>query len=73
MFLEFNKDNIKYEIVDTVGSGSLKGTVYTTYAKLNELFGEPTVNDANPNEKDLYQFDKFVQTKQCDYPFARTC
>ena len=51
MFLEFNKDNIKYEVVDTFIGGSLKGTVYTTYGKLNELFGEPTVNDANPNEK----------------------
>ena len=49
--LDFNKDNIEYEVTDNFIGGSLKGTVYTTYNKLNDLFGKPTYNDADPNEK----------------------
>ena len=50
--LDFNKDNIEYEVTDNFHDGtSLKGTVFTTYNKLNDLFGKPTYNDADPNEK----------------------
>jgi len=49
--LEFNKDNISYEVTDSFIGGSLRGTVFTTYGKLNELFGKPTLSDATPTEK----------------------
>ena len=51
MMLDFNKDNIKYDITDDFIGGSLRGTVLTTYDKLYELFGKPTHNDATPTEK----------------------
>ena len=39
--LDFNKDNIEYEVTDNFHDGtSLKGTVFTTYNKLNDLFGK---------------------------------
>ena len=51
MFLEFNKDNIEYEVSSDFVGGSLKGTVNTTYDKLKELFGKPTVDTGDPYEK----------------------
>ena len=51
MFLEFNKDNIEYEVSSDFVGGSLKGTVNTTYDKLKELFGKPTVDTSDPYEK----------------------
>ena len=51
MFLEFNKDNIEYEVSSDFIGGSLKGTVNTTYDKLKELFGKPTVDTGDPYEK----------------------
>ena len=51
MFIEFNKDNIEYEVSSDFVGGSLKGTVNTTYDKLKELFGKPTVDTGDPYEK----------------------
>ena len=51
MFLEINKDNIEYEVSSDFVGGSLKGTVNTTYDKLKELFGKPTVDTGDPYEK----------------------
>ena len=49
--LEFNKDNIKYEVTDDFIGGSLRGETFTTYDTLISLFGKPTLSDADPYKK----------------------
>lgn len=49
--LEFNKDNIKYEVTDDFVGGSLRGETFTTYDTLISLFGKPTLSDADPYKK----------------------
>ena len=56
--IEITSDAVEYEVSENFGGGtSLQGEIRTTYDVLRDLFGKPSYDTGDPNEK--------VQTEWC--------